>query len=290
MTRNRLAERITDLSSNPKNHANKLANLINITGLASLQNTIILATSLLSQVPSYGHRELLIVYNSISTCDPTDIFATINEAIRQKIRISIICQAGELHICRKITELTGGMFFVSLDSQHMIDIFQSYTVPPPEKLKSFNISDSLPSDELYTDFIYMGFPKRTFHSSSLFLLSSESVCLSSTAYQCPRCHTRTSDLPTDCKVCRLQLNSSANIARSYHHLFPVNNYIEFSISNNSLGSKSSDPTRCIGCLQTLSEVRNLRMVCPTCSGVFCVDCDLFIHESLHNCPGCASLV
>jgi transcription initiation factor TFIIH subunit 2 len=26
--------------------------------------------------------------------------------------------------------------------------------------------------------------------------------------------------------------------------------------------------------------------CPNCKNWFCFDCDLFIHESLHNCPGC----
>jgi transcription factor Ssl1 len=26
--------------------------------------------------------------------------------------------------------------------------------------------------------------------------------------------------------------------------------------------------------------------CEDCGSLFCVDCDLFIHDSLHNCPGC----
>jgi transcription initiation factor TFIIH subunit 2 len=60
VTRNRLAERITDLSGNLSSHVNKLQKLMNTAGLASLQNSIILATSLLQHVPSYGQRELLI--------------------------------------------------------------------------------------------------------------------------------------------------------------------------------------------------------------------------------------
>lgn len=35
---------------------------------------------------------------------------------------------------------------------------------------------------------------------------------------------------------------------------------------------------CLVCPQVFS--------CPSCLGVFCVDCDLFIHDSLHCCPGC----
>lgn len=28
--------------------------------------------------------------------------------------------------------------------------------------------------------------------------------------------------------------------------------------------------------------------CPKCKQYFCLDCDIYIHESLHNCPGCES--
>lgn len=63
VTRNRLAERITDLSGNVSSHTSKLLKLMNTTGLASLQNTIILAMSLLQHVPTYGQRELLIGLN-----------------------------------------------------------------------------------------------------------------------------------------------------------------------------------------------------------------------------------
>ena len=29
--------------------------------------------------------------------------------------------------------------------------------------------------------------------------------------------------------------------------------------------------------------------CPDCRALFCFDCDAFIHEQLHNCPGCECL-
>jgi len=31
---------------------------------------------------------------------------------------------------------------------------------------------------------------------------------------------------------------------------------------------------------------SLRFQCPDCKNVFCADCDSFLHETLHNCPGC----
>lgn len=30
----------------------------------------------------------------------------------------------------------------------------------------------------------------------------------------------------------------------------------------------------------------LRFQCPECHNIFCPDCDAFLHETLHNCPGC----
>lgn len=30
----------------------------------------------------------------------------------------------------------------------------------------------------------------------------------------------------------------------------------------------------------------LRFQCPDCCNVFCADCDAYLHETLHNCPGC----
>ncbi len=29
--------------------------------------------------------------------------------------------------------------------------------------------------------------------------------------------------------------------------------------------------------------------CPECKQLFCYDCDLYIHETLHNCPGCETI-
>lgn len=33
---------------------------------------------------------------------------------------------------------------------------------------------------------------------------------------------------------------------------------------------------------------SLSVECPKCKQYFCIDCDIYIHESLHNCPGCES--
>jgi hypothetical protein len=67
----------------------------------------------LFEFTDYGHRELLIIYNSLSTTDPAapnDIFTTLEECKKYKIRISIICVVAEIYICKKIAEVTGTAF------------------------------------------------------------------------------------------------------------------------------------------------------------------------------------
>ena len=51
---------------------------------------------------------------------------------------------------------------------------------------------------------------------------------------------------------------------------------------------------CFGCLQPLAAAGDQQLTedpgvvvrCPECLRAFCFDCDAFVHESLHNCPGC----
>ena len=81
ITIDRIAEKITDLSGNTKIHLNGIQNLLRAEGLASLQNILLLAMSILRHIPDYGCREVIILYSSLSTCDPGDIFATIEVSL-----------------------------------------------------------------------------------------------------------------------------------------------------------------------------------------------------------------
>mmetsp|Transcript_56026 Transcript_56026/g.135578 ORF Transcript_56026/g.135578 Transcript_56026/m.135578 type:complete len:481 (-) Transcript_56026:5111-6553(-) len=63
-------------------------------------------------------------------------------------------------------------------------------------------------------------------------------------------------------------------------------------------SPSDEPTSCFACLRQIGTKskattdteeegeETLCFGCPNCKNVFCVNCDAFIHDSLHNCPGC----
>ena len=147
-------------------------------------------------------------------------------------------------------------------------------------------------------------------------------------------------LPATCPACGLTLILSTHLARSYHHLFPLQNWVEVSWiqaakreANEGVGGPSSV---CFGCLTPFSAIprdaghppsprtvkgnpsaiastgkgsktaaargsahahentreggvsESQRYACSTCKRFFCIDCDLFAHEVVHNCPGCQS--
>eukprot|EP00982_Pelagococcus_subviridis_P009593 30935-Pelagococcus_subviridis.AAC.28 len=107
-------------------------------------------------------------------------------------------------------------------------------------------------------------------------------------YVCPRCKSRVEELPSQCTVCKLTLVSSAHLARSYHHLFPVPPFTE----GFGLDDEGKRHTSCFACYVDFEEGNestsneNAPSVCPKCKKTFCFVCDVYIHEKLHNCPGC----
>lgn len=68
-------------------------------------------------------------------------------------------------------------------------------------------------------------------------------------------------------------------------------------------SSSEEVTSCFSCLRLIGTQpqfhksgdceeegeETLRYRCPECKNVFCVNCDSYLHETLHNCPGCLQL-
>jgi transcription initiation factor TFIIH subunit 2 len=65
-----------------------------------------------------------------------------------------------------------------------------------------------------------------------------------------------------------------------------------------LGEGLHKGLRCYGCLRDMSDLvfevngaqarrtGSMVLCCSACKHVFCFDCDMYVHESLHNCPGC----
>jgi len=433
LTKDRTATVLSDMSANAKYHINKIRGVLAVKepGGASLQNSLLMASRLLKHVPKYCTREVVVLYNSISTSDPGNIYSTVDTLKALDIKANILCLAAEVFVCKTVCEMTQGSFNVVLNSAHLVECLQYFSTPPV-----ILSDDTISAAKDSTSFILMGFPVRKLSRSHLFSFDSTSfdseapvadsnssgassimsanrhIKMCSVGYICPRCHVRMTDIPSECHVCGLRLISSAHIARSHHHLYPLENneevipqsdaavnifanvkivqepvFMDSSeeedqpqaedddeeyqekarkrvkiadgsavdvpvVSDKSIDelkdvkppmggdSTGTDPEAsvvavetktsvetkpvvadtsasaasaaepeldpksksklkptvpdvpesdafCYGCLQRFGETPGMvsKSRCRACEHVYCLDCDLFIHDSLHNCPG-----
>lgn len=274
-----VAHCLTELGGSPDSHIRALMGKLVSSGDSSLQNALELVHGYLNQIPSYGHREVLILYSALTTCDPGDIMESIQKCKRSKIRCSVVGLSAEIYICKHLCQETGGSYTVALDESHFKELVLEHA-PPPPAIAEFAVSN----------LIKMGFPQRAAEGVISICACHKEVKVGG-GYTCPRCKARVCELPTECQICGLTLVSSPHLARSYHHLFPITTFDE--VSSTRLSSRQQMlPKACFGCQQVLplpGKKPSLRVTCPKCDQHFCLDCDIYIHESLHNCPGCESL-
>ena len=269
------AEKLSDLSANKRAHVDAITHGSRAcSGDASLQNAVDMACGLLRDIPDYGHREVIVVFGSLSTKDPGDIFASFSKAQRLRVQASVVGMAAELYVLRELATRTGGSAGVATSLDHLRSLLATFLVPPPSTRENTSTAEM----------VEMGFPKREISLPTTSCLGYDGRSLEPlpTAYACPRCETRTSEVPSVCTVCTLPLVSSPHLAQSYHHLFPLAPF-------DQLPEASSLSEPCAGCgLAHGADSREAteRFSCPNCLHVFCSDCEAFLHETLHNCPGC----
>lgn len=275
------SEKLSELSGNPKNHIEKIKDALAVDKEPSLQNALELAKSALKTVPAYGSREVVVVYGSLVTADPGDIFQTIAQLKRENIRVSFIGIGAEMHLLRKIADETVGSYHVAMDTKHMKALMTEFTFPCPTVASAA---------AKFAALVEMGFPQR--RSGALSLCTCHQA-FTTVGYLCPRCKAKSCDLPTTCQVCNLPLVSSPHLARSYHHLFPVAKFEHVNLradtNNMNIGVDVAKlrTKKCFGCLLPLAaDPEGAAYTCGSCRNEFCSECDLYIHDSLHNCPGC----
>ena len=280
-TKAKRAQIISEMSGTSQNHIKAIdqlsseiikTNAIECTGEPSLQNSLELAEKTLKNMPGHTSREILLIMGSLTTCDPGQVYTTIENAKKQKIRCSVIGLSAEVHIYKFLTKETGGSFGVILDMSHFSDLLNDHVIPP---------SDMSTESSL----IKMGFPPHIPFTQSgkvAFCMSNKQLGIG--GYYCPQCCAKYSDLPVQCIICSLTLVSAPHLARSYHHLFPLPQFEE-----KVLDKLEFAKLNCFSCMKALDHSYESKVYqCRKCSFTFCLDCNLFIHETLHSCPGCVN--
>ena len=163
-----------ELSGNPPDILRAISerHKLEPTGDPSLQNAIEMAKSTMRQVttshlPTHSSREILIIFGSLTTCDPGNIHETLESCIRDKIRISVVALAAEKKICRELCDKTGGQFGVAMNEGHFRDLLFELIPPPAQHATSSALTSRLPSGAPANapgnpggDLMLMGFPTR----------------------------------------------------------------------------------------------------------------------------------
>jgi transcription initiation factor TFIIH subunit 2 len=240
LIKNGEAEILTQLSSSSKTHKLALESLGQLAasepptagGEFSLQNGLEVAGRSLGHQPRHGSREIVVLTAALSTCDPGYILTeTLPKLTQAKIRVSCFALSAEMHICRKLADETTGAMGVCLDKAHFRDWMMGQCVPPPAYRDRVEFS---------CEMVKMGFPPRSsVDVPTIVHATREKSLLARTAYTCPQCQAKNSELPTDCAVCGLKLVLAPHLARSFHHLFPVAPFVEVGLDASILQAQQA---------------------------------------------------
>lgn len=93
--------------------------------------------------------------------------------------------AAEVHVLRHTAQVTGGTYGVSLSESHLSELLLAHAPPPPA-----------PPGQLTAELVRMGFPQRAATEQSAAVWVGELPELVAGGYTCPRCKSRTQELPT----------------------------------------------------------------------------------------------
>lgn len=210
--------------------------------------------------------------------------------------------SAQVAICAEICSRTNGgetsSYAVALHEQSFRELLLAATTPPVTRA----------SEQSNASLLMMGFPSRTVASADHISVCACHHRPTREGYACTRCNTKVCRLPSECPVCGLTLVLSTHLARSYHHLFPLRTWVEVSWADAKKsvacfacqspfqvvpkGKQRGKAGASTAVTQALPEAKGVsesgRYACQTCGNHFCIECDVYSHEILHNCPGCQS--
>lgn len=145
------ATMISDFTNSLNEHIEILSECKVKEGEPSLQNALELSISNFKEVPRYAYKEVLIIYSSMITWDPDNIFDTIEVLKENWIKVSIISLSAAVYILQTVCKETYGEFSVALDAIHFEELLQRNLMP---KASAFE------AEEKDVLLIKMGFPKK----------------------------------------------------------------------------------------------------------------------------------
>ncbi len=276
-------------------------------GLASVQVGLEVACASLASVPAYSTREILMVYSSLSTHDSTvrsptgSLTTTVPAALKEaKVKLHAITLESELHVLRTLTAQTGGTISTTLSKAHLQRLLATFTTPPIKSRSSGGCR-----------MVTHAFPTLETSDVPTLVSSSSGSALALTGYKCPRCLALCSTIPGPCNTCGVRMVSSLDLSRSFRSIQPLAPFDECVGSGTCKGclkaftpittqkggrtyenrtvkyNPSIKMSNDSGALTDVDDKQLMAFRCTKCSAEYCYECDMYLHEEIGACPGCA---
>ena len=241
-------------------------------GRMSVVSGLVRAAASLSTAPPYSTKEALFIFSSISTCDAAE--TTVQEATaplqNSGSRVSVVSMSAELFAMRRMCTETGGSYGVALERQHFDELLGAHVAAP-----------TCGSGVAVPMLIRMGFPQQCKPEDSPAVCMCHGL-LRRHVFECPQCGAGVCAVPCRCTTCDIPLASAPMIARTFQQLFPVPAF-EWLPARGNFDSANE---RCGACCINAC----LRYQCPRCHLGVCEACDVFIYDTLRQCPGCIEVM
>ncbi|XP_063695399.1 general transcription factor IIH subunit 2-like [Bolinopsis microptera] len=242
--KNGKGQKISDLSSNINKHIANIKAQKACEGAFSLYNGLETAFKILSSMPSYASREIIIVAGSLTSVDPHPINDMLTQLAESNIRVSVIGLSASVQIFNRVSSATNGTYNVMLDEQHLQELLRLQCAPPA----------ATPTME--PSLVKMGFPPHvtdgTLSLCQCHVEDKTKAELTTQGFTCPTCSSKYCEVPVECKICSLTLVCAPHLARSYHHLFPLSEFTETSTED-----LIDDTMVCGGCSKTFANQKHV---------------------------------
>ena len=133
--------------------------------------------------------------------------------------------------------------------------------------------------------VHMGFPQQMAEGPAAAVFVGAECKMRSSAFTCPRCKGCVPELPCSCHICGLTLVSSSQLARSYHHLFPIQPFTE--VAQQDLAAAMVGPLLVYSCLKAVCMRSPSRCAQASLKIIqdSCVQAGAELHQDL-LCHGC----
>ena len=220
-------------------------------GEFSLQNALELVIKQVPKAQVHCSTEVLVVQNSLWTCDPGDIWETIRRTAEIGAKVSILSLVPEVYVMRRAAEMTHGSIEIALCEDDLEEMWK--------------VRASAGDKPEGSTLVPLGFPSYSQEATPC-------ACHMTLGpgYICPVCKVKTCALPCKCSICGFFLVANPHLVQASLSLRAIPDFLP---SGDGL---------CSGC-EFLASLRS----CPVCCTSFCTRCEDYIRSVLGHCINCS---